>query len=331
MPLARPVVEEDVAGVVRFYNFASPGGGFPEDVLHGLAAKQKTIPIKYCHDERGRELFERVCERPEYYLARAEMAIMRANFGEMAQLLGPNCQLIEFGCGSSVRTRLLIEAANPSLYVPIDIAETQLKAVCGSLSTLMPRLNVMGLIVDYTRGLALPEFAGVPVGKKAVFFPGSAIGAFTPFEAQAFLAMARRTVGSGGILLIGVDLRKDGKLLDAAYNDEAGAFAELNLNLLERINSEMDGDFQVQRFRHKAFYDEAKGWVEMRLESEYSQLVHVAGRRFDFAPAEAIHTGIACKYSIEEFQNMARLAHFHPEKVWTDPENQFSVHGMIAV
>jgi dimethylhistidine N-methyltransferase len=170
----------------------------------------------------------------------------------------------------------------------------------------------------------------VPIRRKVVFFPGSTVGNFTPAEALTFLKQARKAVGSGGILLIGVDLKKDKATLDAAYADPGGVTAQFNLNLLYRINRELKADFQVNRFRHKAFYDPAMGRIEMHLESLYSQFVHVAGRRFDFAPGETIHTEISCKYSIAEFQELGKRAGFTPEKVWTDPEQLFSVHGMVA-
>jgi dimethylhistidine N-methyltransferase len=167
--------------------------------------------------------------------------------------------------------------------------------------------------------------------RKVVYFPGSTVGNFTPEEALEFLARVRELVGPGGMLLIGVDLKKDKRVLDAAYDDAQGVTAEFNLNLLHRINRELGGDFQVKRFRHKAFYDEARGRIEMHLESLYSQFVHVAGQRFEFRPGETIHTEISCKYGVQEFQALAARARFHAEKVWTDPANLFAVHGMMAV
>jgi dimethylhistidine N-methyltransferase len=176
----------------------------------------------------------------------------------------------------------------------------------------------------------MPEFAGVLTRRKAVFFPGSTIGNFTPDEALVFLKHARKVAGAGGVLLIGVDLKKDKAVLDAAYDDARGVTAQFNLNLLHRINRELGADFQVKRFRHKGFYDPGKGRIEMHLESLCSQFVHVAGRRVDFAHGETIHTEISCKYSIEEFQELGRRAGFGPEKVWTDPQQLFSLHGMVA-
>src|SRR5712664_3592793 len=233
-----PSPQPPAPGVVRFYSFLPGGERLLEDVLAGLALPKKSIPPKYFYDEQGCRLFEAICELPEYYLTRTEIAIdtLRTSSNELARRF--------------------------------------------------PFLNIVGICADHTRPLALPEFVGVPIRKKAVFFPGSTIGNFTPSEALAFLKQARKMAGAGGILLVGVDLKKDKATLDAAYADPRGATAQFNLNLLRRINRELAADFQVKRFRHRAFYEPIMGRVEMHLESLYSQFVHVAGRRFDFAPGE---------------------------------------------
>ena len=324
-PQQRPAV-----GVVRFYNFLPVGESFLDDVLAGLALPQKTLPPKYFYDAPGCELFEKICELPEYYPTRTELAIMREHAGAMAAFLGPDCQLIEFGSGSSTKTRILIAQLQPPLYVPIDIAGEAIRAAAAGLAQAYPWLNINGVCADYTRPLTLPEFVGVPIRRKAVYFPGSTIGNFSPQEAIEFLQLARRMVGRGGILLIGVDLKKDKRLLDAAYDDTAGVTAAFNLNLLQRINRELGGDFQLRRFRHKAFYDETKGWIEMHIESLASQLVHVGGERFRFAAGETIHTEISCKYSVDEFHALAQRAGFAPEQTWIDADGFFSVHGMVA-
>jgi len=318
-------------GVVRFYNFLPEHASFLDDVLAGLARPQKTLAPKYFYDARGCELFEKICTLPEYYPTRTELAIMREHGAEMAEFLGQDCQLIEFGSGSSTKTRILIEQLQPPLYVPVDIADDAIRAAAASLAQVFPWLNINGVCADYTRPLTLPEFVGVPIRRKAVYFPGSTVGNFTPEEAVEFLRLARRTVGTGGALLIGVDLKKDKRVLDAAYDDAAGVTAAFNLNLLARINRELGGDFQLRRFRHKAFYDGAKGWIEMHLESLAAQFVHVAGTRFHFVPGETIHTEISCKYSVEEFSAVARRGGFAPGQTWIDAGGLFSVHGMTAV
>jgi dimethylhistidine N-methyltransferase len=327
----RPSSRREGVGIVRYYNLLTGQTSFLDDVLRGLGLPQKAIPPKYFYDERGSQLFERICELPEYYPTRTEMAIMERHIGEMVTLLGPDTQLVEFGSGASVKTRLLVDRLEPSLYVPIDISETALRDACKALALMFPWLNISAVIADFTRSIKLPEFVGIPVHRKVVYFPGSTIGNFTPDEALEFLKGVREIVGPGGMLLIGVDLKKEKRVLDAAYDDARGVTAEFNLNLLHRINRELGGDFQVKRFRHKAFYDEQKGWIEMHLESLYSQFAHVGGQRFDFRLGETIHTEISCKYSVEEFQRLAARARFQAEKVWTDPANLFAVHLLIAV
>jgi len=325
-----PSPQPSAPGVVRFYSFLPSGERLLEDVLAGLALPKKSIPPKYFYDEQGCRLFEAICELPEYYLTRTETAILRGNIVEITQFVGPEAQLIEFGSGVQAKTRILIQALQTQLYVPIDIAIDTLRASSSELARRFPFLNIVGICADHTHPLVLPEFAGVPIRRKAVFFPGSTIGNFTPAEALVFLRQARKMAGAGGVLLVGVDLKKDKATLDAAYADPRGVTAQFNLNLLHRINRELAADFQVKRFRHRAFYEPIMGRIEMHLESLYSQFVHVAGRRFDFAPGETIHTEISCKYSIAEFQELGKRAGFTPEKVWTDPEQLFSVHGMVA-
>ena len=326
----QPSPQPRAPGVVRFYSFLPRAAGFSEDVLAGLALPQKSIPPKYFYDEQGCRLFEAICELPEYYLTRTEMAILRGNIAEIAQFVGPDAELIEFGSGVQAKTRILIQALQTQLYVPIDIAIDTLRPSSSELARRFPFLNIVGICADHTLPIALPEFVGVPIRRKMIFFPGSTIGNFTPADALVFLRQARKMAGAGGVLLIGVDLKKDKATLDAAYADSTGVTEQFNLNLLHRINRELAADFQVKRFRHKAFYDPILGRVEMHLESLYSQFVHVAGRRFDFAPGETIHTEISCKYSIAEFQELGKRAGFTPEKVWTDPQQLFSVHGMVA-
>src|SRR5215467_409148 len=325
-----PTPQPLTPGVVRFYSFLPSADRFRDDVLAGLALPQKSIPPKYFYDELGCRLFEEICELPEYYLTRTETAILRGNIADIAQFVGPDAQLIEYGSGSQAKTRILIHALQTRLYVPIDIAADTLRASSSGLAARFPWLNVVGLVADYTRPLAMPELVGVPIRRKVVFFPGSTIGNFTPAEALEFLKHARRNAGRGGALIVGVDLKKDKATLDAAYADSKGVTARFNLNLLERINRELGADFQVERFRHKAFYDPEQGRVEMHLESRTAQAVEIAGRRFNFARGETLHTEISCKYSVAEFQELGKRAGFSPEKVWMDPEQLFSVHGMVA-
>jgi dimethylhistidine N-methyltransferase len=321
---------EPPRGVVRFYDLLGPQTSFRDDVLAGLALPQKAIPPKYFYDERGARLFERICELPEYYPTRTEMAIMHAAIGEVARLLGPDVELIEFGSGAGVKTRLLIEHCRPSLYVPVDIAAPQLRDTAAALAADFPWLNVCGIVADFAAPFAMPDFV-VPVRRRVVYFPGSTIGNFTPDEALAFMQRCRALLGPGGILLVGVDLKKPKPLLDAAYDDAQGVTAAFNLNLLARMNRELDADVVIERFSHLAYYDEGLGRVEMHLQSRFAQLVHVAGQRFAFRPGETIHTEISCKYALDEFRALAARARFHPERVWMDPDRLFSVHALMAV
>jgi dimethylhistidine N-methyltransferase len=330
--LSAAAPEAPSQGIVRVYRLLGPdSASFLDDVLSGLSLAQKAIPPKYFYDERGSRLFEQICALEEYYPTRTELAIMHACVDDLARLLGPETELVEFGSGASVKSRILIERIRPSLYVPVDLAEAALREAADALAKCFPWLNVTGLVADFAQPFALPEFVGPPVRRRAVYFPGSTIGNFTPAEALAFLRRVHGMLGAGGMLVIGVDTKKSKAVLDAAYDDARGVTAQFNLNLLRRINRELGGDFQLARFRHKAFYDEAAGRVEMHLESTHAQFARVAGRRFDFAPGETIHTEISCKYGIEEFRALGDAARFHTQAVFTDPERRFAVYAMMAV
>src|SRR5256886_7406560 len=204
-----PCPQPSGPGVVRFYSFLPRGERLLEDVLAGLALPQKSIPPKYFYDEQGWRLFEAICELPEYYLTRTETAILRGNIAEIAQFIGPESQLIEFGSGVQAKTRILIQALQTPLYVPIDIAIDTLRASSSELAHRFPFLNIVGICADHTRPIALPEFVGVPIRRKTVFFPGSTIGNFTPAEALVFLRQARKMAGAGGVLLIRRGLQTD--------------------------------------------------------------------------------------------------------------------------
>jgi dimethylhistidine N-methyltransferase len=324
-------IPEVPLGVVRFYNFLPQGNPFLDDVLAGLSQLQKRISPRYFYDERGSQLFAAVCEQPECYLLRAEIAILRDNLAAIVQFIGPEAELIELRTGIGVQTALLVEQLCPLVYVPIDIDGRMLEAASGELAELFPWLNISGMRADFSRPLALPEFVGLPIRKKVIFLPGSVIGGFTPDEALDVLHNARQLAGTGDVLLAGVDLKKDGRTIESAYSDANGTNAELHLNLLARINRELEGNFQPGRFAYHAFHDRTKGCVTMYLESLYSQFAHVGGRRFDFAANETMDTGIAYQYSEAEFQALARHAGFVSQTVWTDDARMFSIYGMIAV
>jgi uncharacterized SAM-dependent methyltransferase len=247
------------------------------------------------------------------------------------QLIGRDAELIELRAGVGVQTAILAGELRPLVYIPIDIDGPMLETASRELAELFPWLNISGMRADFRAPLALPEFVGLPIRKKAVFLPGSAFGSFTPEAALEVLHNARRVAGPGGVLLAGVDLTKDGKTIEAAYFDAQGLNAELHRNLLARINRELGGDFQPERFAYHAFHDSSKNCVTTYLESQYSQIAHIGGRRFDFAPGESIDTGFAFQYSPAEFEKLARQAGFAPKAVWTDAAQMFSIHAMIAV
>ena len=302
------------------------------DVLSGLAQPRKGLPPKYFYDARGSELFEAICELPEYYPTRTELAMMQSSATDMARLLGPQCLLIEYGAGSGRKTRVLIEALAPVAYMPIDISRTALQQCAAELAAAYPAVRVAAVCADYSRPLQLPvmDVAGamedMTPRRRVIYFPGSTIGNFTRPEALAFLRYAHAIAGPGGAMLVGVDLKKDPARLHAAYNDAQGVTAAFNLNLLTRINRELGGNFDVSAFEHHAFYDADEGRIEMHLRSLREQQVSVAGQTFHFRAGETIHTENSCKYSVDEFQQLARDAGFTAAHCWRDAEQLFSVH-----
>ncbi len=306
-----------------------PPNTFLADVLSGLSREPKALPPKYFYDVRGCELFDAICELPEYYLTRTETALMRARVNDMARAFGPRAVLVEFGSGNSQKTRILLDALAPHVYVAVDIAQDELRKSAAQLARERPRLHVVAVCADFTRPFPLPVIEGNPKGR-VLYFSGSTIGNLTPGEAKAFLSRSIDLAGPRGAMLVGVDLKKDKARLDAAYDDAAGVTAAFNLNLLQRINRELDADFDVARFRHVAFYDERAGRVEMHLESLAPQRVTVGGRTFAFRSGETIHTESSYKYGIEEFQELAQLAGWKPASCWTDADRLFAVHYLAA-
>jgi len=316
------------AANLSLHDLVPAAADFVADVVHGLSRPQKQLPPKYFYDERGSALFEAICELPEYYLTRVETELTRRHAREFAELLGPRCALIEFGSGASRKTRILLAGIDAAAYVPIDISRAQLEQCALALAQEFPRLKVIAVCADYMRPLPPALLGAASARRRVVYFPGSTIGNFTPREALEFLRNARALVDAGGGLLIGADLKKDAALLNAAYADARGVTARFNLNLLERINREAAADFDLGAFRHRAYYDAARGRVEMHLVSTRAQSVTVHGRRFDFREGESIHTENSYKFSIEEFQALAANAGFTPVKCWTDDARLFSIHYM---
>ncbi len=301
---------------------------FGADVLSGLARPQKSLPSKYFYDARGSDLFEQICELPEYYPTRTEIGLLHAHAADIATAAGRRAALIEFGSGASSKVRKLLDALDrPQAYVPVDISGDHLHNGAAAIAADYPGLSVLPVHADFTRPFALPETGAAT---KLGFFPGSTIGNFTPSAALRFLIDARQSLGPGSCFLIGVDLKKDPAILHAAYNDRAGVTAAFNLNLLRRINRELGGDFDVDAFAHRATYNSDRGAVEMHLVSRRTQRADVLGQSFDFAVGETIHTEDSHKYTTAEFQDLARGAGWHARYVWCDPNDLFSLHFLVA-
>lgn len=317
-------------GSVRRFDFLESTTSFRADVVAGLGLPQKAIPPKYFYDARGSDLFEAICELPEYYPTRTELAIMRESVHEMAAFIGPDAVLIELGSGASVKTCILIEHALPAAYVPVEISESALEGATSALNIRYPWLDIVAIRADFAKPIALPDLAAFRGRRRVAYFPGSTIGNFTPDDARAFLRVTRELIGSGGALLIGVDTKKDKAVLDAAYDDAQGVTADFNLNLLTRMNRELGADFDVQSFRHRAFYDTAKGRIEMHLESLREQRVRIGSQQFDFGQGETIHTEISCKYAPGEFLALAESAGFLAGHAWFDANRMFGVYALSA-
>ena len=304
-------------------------GTLEREVLRGLTSNPKTLPPKLFYDAAGAELFEHICELPEYYLTRAELEILRARSGEIADLAGPRAALVEYGSGAGVKIRLLLDALDhPAAYVPIDISSEQLARVAGELAAEYPDVAVRPLHADYTMPLTLPSLD--EGSRRLAFFPGSTIGNFHPMEASIFLRRVRRAVGKNGALILGVDRRKRASVLNAAYDDAAGVTAEFNLNILARINRELGADFDLGRFAHRAFFNSEASRVEMHLVSLDAQTVHVAGESIRFARGETIWTESSYKYDRARLRELTESAGFRLERLWTDSKKRFWVAYLSA-
>jgi dimethylhistidine N-methyltransferase len=295
------------------------------DVLRGLSAGEKNLPCKYFYDEAGSELFERICQLPEYYPTRTEIGILERSAGEMADVLGRGCLLIEYGSGSSCKTRLLLDRlAEPAGYVPVDIAGTQLQASAAALGERYPHLEIRPLCADFTCPLQVPWMER-PVGRRVVYFPGSTIGNLVPAEAIELLQRTAQLCGHGGGLLLGADLKKEPWVLTQAYNDSQGVTAAFNFNLLLRINRELRTQFDVGHFWHHAFYNPRESRIEMHLVSREDQRVEVLGQDCCFAEGESIRTEYSYKYAPRDLQNLAEASGFRVEREWSDERGYFAV------
>ena len=303
---------------------------FASAVLDGLSKSSKTLPCRFFYDARGSELFEEITRLPEYYPTRTEAAILQANAAEIVDGVPEDGVLVEFGSGSSLKTEILLrQLPRLGAYVSIDVSSSALKDASERLAAHFPTLDVRPIVGDFSHPVALPP--DLAERHKTGFFPGSTIGNLTPVDAGRLLQVFRRMLSPGWRLIVGVDLKKDARKLVLAYNDAAGVTAAFNLNLLVRINRELGGTFDVDAFRHDAIYNPREGRIEMHLESTRNQEVRIAGRRIRFRSGERIHTENSYKYSISQFQELARSADWQPHRVWTDEGNLFSVHELISL
>lgn len=298
------------------------------EVLRGLTGEPKTLPPKLFYDKAGARLFEAICELPEYYLTRTELKILRERAGEISDRCGERVALIEYGSGAGVKVRLLLDVLrSPAAYVPVDISMEQLATVAAERAHQYPDLRVAPVHADYTSRFSLPSLP--PDARRVAFFPGSTIGNLHPAEATAFLHRIRSTIGPNGALILGVDRRKDERVLLPAYNDAAGVTAAFNLNVLTRLNRELGANFDVSTFRHFAIFNDIASRIEMHLESTIAQRVCVGGASIEFERGETILTECSYKYDLPFLEAVVKPAGFEIEELWTDEREWFWVGFLV--
>lgn len=307
----------------------NPTEHFLRDVRNGLSHKQKSLPCKYLYDERGSQLFDQICALDEYYVTRTELSIMRENAASIATQIDTQVMLVEYGSGSSLKTRILLDSLlEPRAYVPVDISEEHLIKTSVELQKAYLSLQVLPVVADFTKSFQLPV-CEPPASHVALYFPGSTIGNFTPEDAGKLLESMSQMLGDQGGLLIGIDLQKEVSVLEAAYNDSANVTAEFNLNLLNRINTELDADFDLDRFEHRAIYNQTAHRIEISIVSLKEQVVSISGEQFQFASGEEILTEYSHKYTVEGFAEFAAEYGFALHKSWTDEKEYFGVLHLV--
>jgi dimethylhistidine N-methyltransferase len=313
---------------VTFHNHKPRTLSLYDAVVSGLSKSDKSLPPKFFYDQRGSELFDRICEQPEYYLPTVERRMLSTLAGEITALTGRGRVVIEPGAGSASKVRLLLDNLQPSAFVPMDISFDYLKSSAMMLAQEYPWLPIHAACVDFTHSLPIPS--EVPKGPRLLFFPGSSLGNFTPGEARDFLRLVHDTVGSGGMMLIGVDTKKSEHVLNAAYNDAAGLTADFNLNLLQRMQQELNADIDLDVFEHLAFYNDEEGRIEMHLMSTQQQTLRLNGHRFEFKKGETLHTENSYKYSPSEFIDLVTENGFTEVRHWVDEDGLFAIY-LVAV
>jgi dimethylhistidine N-methyltransferase len=316
--------------LAAFHDFSPPQENFRDAVLTGLAGTRKAISSKFLYDTEGSRLFESIPTLDEYYQTRTEIALLRTHSAEIAALCGPACYLVEYGSGSCEKIRILLDAVeDPCAYVPIDISADPLRAAAERLARDYPHVPVHAICADLMRKFDLPEVAGREQGRRIGFFLGATIGNFTLEEAEEFLSQAQRMLTDGG-LLIGVDLKKDTAVLEAAYNDSRGVSSTFNLNLLSRINRELGADIDVSAFCHSAVYDPEKGRMEIGIKCLRDQTLRVLGHEFRLRGGEIIYTQHAYKFTVDEFQDLAAKGGFTADRIWVDNHGLYGLFFLKA-
>jgi len=297
----------------------------PEEIIDGLLLPEKMISPKYFYDERGSQLFDQITRLPEYYPTETALGIMQDNLDAIVAIIGEHASLIEFGSGSSSKTRILLENLDQlAAYVPVDISADHLLESSNRIQLEFPGVEVLPVVADFTQAFELPNPKFMPL-RNIVYFPGSTIGNFTHDAAHHLLSVMYQEAGENGALLIGVDLQKDAAIIDRAYNDSAGVTAAFNLNILRHLNEVFGFDFDLSAFTHNAHYDEVEGRIEMHLVSSCDQIVTAGDAEILIGDGEAILTEYSHKYTLHGFAEMASSAGFEIVKVWTDADALFSV------
>jgi dimethylhistidine N-methyltransferase len=300
-----------------------------EVAQRGLSAKPKRLPSWLFYDERGSALFDEICEQPEYYLTRCEIALMDEHAASIADTLGSDVRLVEYGSGNARKTGMLLDRLRaPVAYVPVEISPEPLRQSVERLAEAFPQLPLQPLCADFSKPLRLPIPPRAP-RRTVVYFPGSTIGNFENREATVLLRKMRNEMGDAGGILIGVDLKKDPAVIEAAYNDRAGVTAEFTLNMLARLNREIGSNFDLSAFAHRAHYNPMAGRIETHIVSRRQQQVKVGRVNVAFRADEAIQVEYSCKYSLEDFAALAARAGLAVQRVWTDAEQMFSVQYLV--
>jgi dimethylhistidine N-methyltransferase len=311
-------------------SFAPSQQDFLEDVVQGLSQRKKVLPCKYFYDQEGCYYFECICDCEDYYVTRTEMSIMADVMCELAQIVGDRRLIVEYGSGSAMKTGfLLANLFHPGAYIPIDIFPEYLQQTVRAFTQTFPGLEIIPVCADFTKPFEIPQ-PGTFCRSKLIYFPGSTIGNFSPSQAGHLLASMFLSCRRGDLVMLGIDLKKAGHILHKAYNDGQGYTAAFNLNLLKRINRELDANFCVEKFLHKAFYNEEAGRVEMHLVSVCEQRVTLGGQDFRFDDGESIHTESSHKYDLEELEELVQSSGFSIKRVWTD-QRQFFALALLEV